>query len=191
MSTVALDHACQTGRHSNAERGFDLYETPPLAVEALMRVEKLPRVIWEPACGPGSIVAVLRKAGHIIHASDLIDYGCPDSKALVNFLLERQAPAGVEAVITNPPYRLAERFIAHALDLTPRVAMLLRLAFLEGRRSTGILDGRGLARVHVFKKRLPMMHRAGWTGRKASSALTFAWFVWDRDHHGPAEVDRI
>jgi hypothetical protein len=67
----------------------------------------------------------------------------------------------------------------------------LRLAFLESERRCGILEGRGLARVHVFRKRLPMMHRLGWEGRKANSGMAFAWFVWDRDHRGPTSVDRI
>jgi hypothetical protein len=40
-----LEHACQTGRHSRAARGFDLYETPPIAVEALLAVENLPH--WD------------------------------------------------------------------------------------------------------------------------------------------------
>jgi len=38
---------------------------------------------------------------------------------------------------------------------------------------------------------LPMMHRDGWTGPRAASAIAFAWFCWDRDHRGPAIVDRI
>ena len=69
----------------------------------------------------------------------------------------------------NPPFKLAEEFIAHALDLCPLVIVLLRLAFMESERRTRILEGRGLARIHVFRKRLPMMHRAGWEGRKANS----------------------
>jgi len=52
------------GRAPLSERGDDLYETPPAAVHALLRVEALPKVIWEPACGPGSIVKVLRGAGY-------------------------------------------------------------------------------------------------------------------------------
>jgi len=32
--------------------------------------------------------------------------------------------------------------------------------------------------------RLPMMHRDGWQGPKASSNIAFAWFVWDRAHAG-------
>jgi hypothetical protein len=69
--------------------------------------------------------------------------------------------------------------------------MLCRLAFLEIECRTRILDTGTLAAVHVFKKRLPMMHREGWTGRRASRAMPFAWFVWDRNHDGPAVIDRI
>ena len=31
----------------------------------------------------------------------------------------------------NPPFKLASEFVAHALDLSPKVIMLLRLAFLK------------------------------------------------------------
>ena len=53
-------------------RGNDLYETPTVAVHALLRAEKLPHFLWEPACGPGAIVNVLRGAGHTVLASDLV-----------------------------------------------------------------------------------------------------------------------
>src|SRR5690349_18267346 len=59
-----LDHSCQVQRAPLADRKDDLYETPDVAVHALLRVEKLPHHIWEPACGPGRIVNVLRGAGH-------------------------------------------------------------------------------------------------------------------------------
>ena len=50
-------------RHPDSERGDDLCETP----------EVLPRTIWEPACGHGATVRVLRDAGHRVIATDLID----------------------------------------------------------------------------------------------------------------------
>ena len=56
----------------------------------------------------------------------------------------------MQAIITNPPYMLAEQFVGHALRLCPRVIMLLRLAFLESERRTDIYGGR-LARVDVFR----------------------------------------
>ena len=188
---VMLDHSCQVRRHPLAERGADCYDTPPVAVEALLRVEQLPHYLWEPAAGHGNIVDVLRAHGHEVIGSDIADYGRPDFFSDHNFLLGHKAPDGCECIVTNPPFKLAQQFVAHALDLCPRVVMLLRLAFLETKRRREILEGRGLARVHVFRNRLPMMHRAGWEGRKASSAMAFAWFAWDRGHTGLPTINWI
>lgn len=180
------------GAAALAVRGDDLYETPPVATEALLRVECLPECIWEPACGPGSIVSVLRKAGHNVHATDLVDYGCPDSFNGYDFLMERHPDFQIGAIVTNPPFKLANEFVAHAFDLgIPKVVMLLRLAFLESEKRRSILDAGTLARVHVFRNRLPMMHRHGWDGNKAGSSVAFAWFVWDSSHRGPTELHRL
>jgi hypothetical protein len=171
-----------------------LYETPPVAVEALLRVEELPHVLWDSACGPGSLVRVLRAAGHMVHATDLVDYGLgEDSRSGIDFLMQSAAPPGVEGIITNPPGRLADKFVRHAITLAPPfVVMLLRLAFLESVRRSDILEsGSGLARIHVFRNRLPMMHRHGWAGPRASSAIPFAWFVWEHGYGGRPEVNRI
>lgn len=174
------------------ERKNDLYETPPEAVRALLAAENLPRVIWEPACGPGSIARVLRSAGRIVHATDLVHYDSPDQDfSGRDFLFERHAPEGTQAIVTNPPFKNAADFVSHGLALCPRVIMLLRLAFLESARRSLILDGGNLARVHVFRNRLPMMHRDGWQGNKVSNPTAFAWFVWDRNHNGPTELRRI
>jgi hypothetical protein len=173
------------------ERGVDCYSTPPEAVHALLAAESFTGVIWEPACGPGAIVDVLRLAGHRVVATDLESYGCPDSLAGVDFLAQTTPPKNAETIITNPPFMLAGEFARHALELVPKVVMLLRLAFLEGVRRGDVLDGGALARVHVFRNRLPMMHRAGWDGPTARNAMAFAWFVWDRDHRGPTKLTRI
>src|SRR5438105_3733660 len=120
------------------ERGDDLYETPPEAVHALLRAEKLPEAIWEPACGPGSIVRVLRSAGHRVYATDLVDYGLDDSEFGVDFLMERQPGFYIGAIVTNPPFKLAEQFVAHALKMFPKVVMLLRLTFIESDKRRAI-----------------------------------------------------
>jgi hypothetical protein len=114
---------------------------------ALLRVESLPSVIWEPACGPGSIVGILREHGHRVIATDLVEYFCPDSTSRVDFPMEHRAPEGVESIVTTPPYKNAEAFVAKALQLVPKVVMLLRLAFLESERRRPIIDTGDLARV--------------------------------------------
>ena len=183
-------------KHALADRGNDLYETPPVAVRALLKAEKLPHRIWEPACGPGSIVKELRGAGHDVLATDLVDYRSPfQDQSGFDFLMPFPLPDGIEAIVTNPPFKNAEEFVARALVSCPRVYMLLRLAFLESERRRSILDVHSLARVYVFRNRLPMMHRAGQGAvaaqKHSSSALAFAWYVWDRFHNGPVELKRI
>jgi hypothetical protein len=191
QKSARLDHAANPGRHSLADRKDDLYETPSEAVYALLEVEDLPDSIWECACGGGAIARVLRYSGFEVYATDLVDHRCPGSESRIDFLLEQRAPDGIECILTNPPYKNADQFVAHALKLVPHVIMLLPLRFLESERRTPILDSGTLARVYVFKNRLPMMHRAGWSGPRATSSIAFAWFVWDRNHVGPATINRI
>src|SRR5262249_39221305 len=188
-----LDHSCQAQRHSHVERGHDLYETPAVAVEALLRVLALPSgAIWESACGRGAIANVLRDHGHSVVCTDLVDYAA-DPAAIygVDFLKTTELPPGVTCILTNPPFKLANQFIAHALGLSARVIMLGRLALLESERRSSVLEGRGLRRVFVFRKRLPMMHRDQWAGRKANSGMAFAWFDWQRGYVGEPQLRRI
>jgi hypothetical protein len=174
-------------------RGNDLNETPAVAVQALLKAEPLSGTIWEPACGPGAIVKVLRDAGHRVYATDLVDYGCPDSEHGADFLVEPHPPFHVGAILSNPPFKLAGRFVAHAISLgVPKVVMLLRLAFLESDGRSAILECGLLARVYVFRNRLPMMHRVGWDGpRNEKGGMAFAWFVWELGHNGPWTGHRI
>ena len=87
-----------------SDRGDDVYETPPAAVQALVRVESLPRHIWEPCCGSGRISDTLRAHGYRVTASDLVG-------DRIDFLMEWLAPEGVGAIVTNPPYKLAADFV--------------------------------------------------------------------------------
>ncbi len=190
--SMSLSLNDQPGKEALAIRKDDLYETPEPATRVLLKAESLPHSIWEPAAGRGAIVRVLRAAGHRVLASDLVDYKEPSHFVGRDFLMER-LPQGCEAIVTNPPFKLADQFVRHALELSPIVIMLLRLAYLESERRRDILEHSHLARVHVFRNRLPMMHRDGYsrTSRQGSSAIPFAWFVWDASHVGPTELRRI
>jgi hypothetical protein len=128
---------------------------------------------------------VLRSAGHVVAATDL-------DGDHVDFLMELSAPAGAEAIVTNPPYTLAAEFVRHGLTLVPKVVMLLRLNFYAAQCRADITEqGSGLARIHVFANRLPRMHREGWAGKRTSASMELAWFVWERGYAGPTTIDRI
>ena len=172
-----------------------MYPTPPEAVEALLEHEQIPAMIWEPCCGTCNIVKVLRAHGHQVVATDLKDYGDPDQDAHgrgFDFLKAKAAPPGVEATVTNPPFEIAEQFVAHALRLCPVVIMLLPLTWLASKRRTPLLENGKFARAYIFRNRLKMMHRLGYAGRKSTNTKEFAWFVWCHDHDGsPATIHRI
>jgi hypothetical protein len=52
---------------------------------------------------------------------NLHDY--PGTKGGIDFLQQQQAPAGCTCIVTNPPFRIANQFVAHALDLCPIVVI--------------------------------------------------------------------
>lgn len=188
---VLPSKAVNCGVHSAETKGLsELYPTPPELTAALLHVERLPSVLWEPAAGQGHMTDVLLKHGHTVYSSDMIDYG--RGYPLADFLKTKALPKrGIEGIITNPPFSIASEFVRHALSLVPAVYILGRLAFLETRRRSDILDV-NLARVYPFVERPPMMHRhtldpvtglwTEWAGKKASSAMPVAWFVFRRDH---------
>ena len=88
-------------------------------------------------------------------------------------------PVGARAIITNPPFALAFEFLQKSLNEVGYVAYLLRTNFLESISRKRFFERCPPARVWIASRRLPMMHRHGWTGPRASSNTAFAWFVWD------------
>src|SRR5882724_4691527 len=149
----------QVPKHSRKVRGVDFYPTPRVAVEALLRVERLPHGLWEPHCGVGGIVEPLLDAGHAVYATDIVDRGYSHQSAVGDFLKARMVPDNVDGIVMNPPYAHAALHVQHALKICPYVIALLRLQFLEagnekteaGRARLFCLDRGYLARVHVFK----------------------------------------
>lgn len=159
----------------------DFYPTPAPATWALLRAEQFGPVIWEPACGDGAISKVLTAAGHEVISTDLNDMGFGEPR--IDFLMEQRLLA--PHIITNPPFKNAEAFVRKALDLgADKVAMLLRLAWLEGSERKCLFESTPLARVHVASRRLQMLRGGKMEKAGGGSMIAFAWFVWDRSHTG-------
>jgi len=160
----------------------DWYVDPPWATELLLARERFGGVILDPACGGGTILDVCAARGLVTMGSDIADRG---RGIRVDFLDERYpVPAVVDHIISNPPYRVAERFLERALVVARRkVAFLLRLAFLESEIRHSLFKRTPLARVYVFSGRVSMP--PGGSGMEAEGGKTpYAWFVWD--HRRPA-----
>lgn len=175
---------------SRETRGDDFYASPYAALPPLLVAEgrRLPKVVWEPACGNGALVLPLRNRGYTVAATDLNNWGCPDSEASVDFTSEVAAQYGASlarshsqfGIVTNPPFGIIEEFVERAVAMSPYVALLCRLAFLESEGRMNWWRHVGLRRVHLISERLPMMHRHGYSGPKLSNAgMCFCWFVFE------------
>jgi hypothetical protein len=182
-------------RHTAADRGPELYETPPEATHALLAHEMLPQRLWEPAAGRGAIVRVLRAAGHTVLSTDLHDHPGAEpwdvDQTGLHFLKPLKGIPEIGAIVTNPPFSLAQEFVDRSLQYAPMCCMLLRLVFLESESRHDWFKRVGLRRVHVFSNRLPFMHRDGWSGPRSTSTTAFAWFIFNRDWKGEATLNWI
>jgi hypothetical protein len=170
-----------------APDALDFFPTPPWATRALC--EHLDRwgdigteTVWDPACGEGDMARPLAEHFRRVHASDVHDYGRGQDH-VCDFLTKWDHPRhiyrnGVDWVITNPPFKLAEAFALMAFKVARQgVALLVRTAFLEG-------GGRfeRLFRPHrpdwilQFCERVPMFK--GRLDPTGSTATAYCWIVW-------------
>ncbi|MDF2603479.1 hypothetical protein [Sphingomonas sp.] len=169
----------------------DFYPTWPAATRALLGAEQFDGAIWEPACGDGAMSRVLEGAGYQVISTDLIDRGFGEGGR--DFLGE-WAPLAPN-IVTNPPFRWAVEFVNRALMLTAperpgniargKVALFLRLAFLEGQERGAWFPNTPLARVWVMSRRVPMDRgKLASNDRSGGGVIAFAWFVWEHGHEG-------
>lgn len=169
---------------SEGRNWHDFYPTPRAATEALLGVEKFEGGIWECACGDGAISKVLTEHGYTVKSSDLINRGYGETP--VDFLLMPRENV-TDNIVTNPPYGLAEEFVRTALGASRlKVAMLCKLAFLEGEKRKRMFETTPLARVHVFSKRITMTRNG--EELRSGGMIAFAWFVWEHGHQGRPTV---
>jgi hypothetical protein len=170
--------------HADSERQqHDYYATEPRAVELLLAEEKFAPVIWEPACGEGHISKVLEQHGYDVISSDLIYRGYGDVEPC-DFLKDTSIING--DIVTNPPYKYALEFVERALAAVStghKVAMLLRLQFLEGKTRKKFFLENPPKTVYVSASRLTCAINGDFD-KCQSSAVAYAWFVWEKGFKG-------
>ena len=173
----------------------DFYETVPEAVYPLLAVEQFGGTkVWEPACGQGAIVRLLSAAKCQVVASDLYEYNVDfPAKFGVDFLIAKPPTMAQPLhIVTNPPFAKLQQFAEWGIYLLNythgKLALLARLSWLEGIGRMSMFQNSPLYKVWVFSRRIPMMHRPDHTGKKTSSMLSFAWFVWKYGYRGQPKL---
>jgi len=112
-------------------------------------------------------------------------------------------------IITNPPYKYANEFVTKALDNVKdgcKVAMFLKLAFLESQERYYMFMKNPPKTVYVFSKRMVCAKNGDFYQRTEdgeikrdsngnpmmlSSAMAYAWFVWEKGYKGDSIIKWI
>lgn len=172
----------------------DYYATEPKAVEELLKVESFSPCVWECACGEGHISKVLEKHGYDVLSTDLINRGYIKQQATLNFLDNDMSNKNEYDIVTNPPYKYAAEFVERALEISKegtKVAMLLKIQFLESERRGKLFDKNPPKRIWVARKRLNTARNGDFENFGSGSAMLLAWFIWEKGFIGKPTVDWI
>lgn len=160
------------GNTAGKRKASDFYPTPPEVTWALLEFLNLPKytAIWEPACGDGRMVKVMRDYGYCVTATD-IETG-------TDFLA---APAAeCDWIITNPPFSVADKFIARCIEIGKPFAMLLKSQYWHAKSRLGLFRACPPSFV------CPLTWRPDFTpGKigKGSPLMDVIWVVWDMKYH--------
>lgn len=182
----ASGHTAVMAQRREPPDSLDFFPTPPWATRALFAhvVPDAGGVAWEPAAGEGHMAEVLREQFDVVRASDVFDYGRPGHE-VGSFVGEGpdvidRTHGWPDWIITNPPFNLAVVFVERALDEAGQgVALLLRTSWMEGaERYERLFRDSPPTIVAPFVERVPMV-KGRWDP-EASTATSYAWFVWRR-----------
>lgn len=173
--------------HTDKDREqHDYYATDPKAAKLLLELETFENIL-EPSCGEGHLSKVFSDAGINVTSSDLVDRGYGTQK---NFFDYEEWSGDI---ITNPPYKYGLEFVEHALKIIPdgnKVAMFLKLQFLEGKRRKKLFETNPPKTLYVSSGRLICAKNAdfGSIRKGGGSAVAYGWFVWQKGFNGRTEI---
>ena len=137
-------------------------------------------------CRYGYIRDVLVSNGYSVTATDLIYRGVDDIKQEDVFNIKEFNGD----IITNPPYKIALPILKHCLDIIPdgnKVAMFLKVLFLEGKERKKFFEENPLKVIYVASGRLNCA-KNGDFDKYQSSAVAYAWFVFEKGYTGDTIV---
>lgn len=163
----------------------DYYATDPIAIDKLLEVEKFNKNIWECAVGGGHLADRLKEHGYNVFSSDLVDRGYPNTQVASFFNFKK---ATNQDIITNPPYKYAKEFVEHGMEILDdgaKMAMFLKLTFLESKKRKDMFSKYPPKRIWVFSERVECAKNGEFIG---NNAVAYCWYIWEKGFEGRPEI---
>lgn len=149
----------------------DFYPTPPEVTQVLLDFLKIPKesFIWEPACGDGHMVEVMKENGYVVHGTD-IQNG-------TDFLEVKETTA--DWIITNPPFSLADEFVEHCAKLRVPFALLLKSQYWHARKRNDLFYKYPPRYILPLTWRPDFLFHKRADGERAAPLMDVMWCVWN------------
>lgn len=140
--------------------------------------------VFEPAAGDGALATVLGDWFSEVITADIVHHGF-DLDAVDDFTNPTFTPSA-DWLITNPPFKLFDRFAEEAISRYKNVALLGRVQALEGKRRYKVVW-----KNTPFTYMLAFINRVNMSKTLNSSAIAFSWFIWIKKFGPLRQVDWI
>jgi hypothetical protein len=137
----------------------------------------------------GHLSERLKKRGYVVHSTDLIERGYGISG--IDFLKQNEMKTWTRNIITNPPYSYAQEFVEHSLSLLPdggKLAMFLKLTFLEGKKRKGMFEKYPPKTVYVSSSRILCAKNGDFETYAKGSAIAYGWYLWYKGYKGETNI---
>lgn len=179
--------------HTDKERqNEDFYATDPVATEWLLKLENIHDVVIDNSVGEGDLMFPIIKSGRKVIGFDIVNRFSqhPGFEFRNENWLEFNPNKLINAdVIFNPPYKLAQEFVEHSINLVEegrKVCAFLKLQFLEGKKRKELFEKYPPKIVYVSSSRILCAKNADFTGMREAggSAVAYCWYVWEKGYKG-------
>ena len=185
MNQHTIADAVVTAMRVHERKPADFYPTPRDVTVALCQwLDLKPETyVWEPACGDGAMAEVLAEfvGNDCVAATDLREdsgYGRGGVDFLSTTADEHFHLA--DWIITNPPFAVAAEFIAHALTITPNVAMLLKSNYWNAKGRISLFENNPPSDILMLTWRPAFLEAE----RGRSPLMDVMWCVWREGSDG-------
>jgi hypothetical protein len=176
---IGLGAAIAGGNPKNGRQADDFYPTPPDVTRALCtRYADVLHggVVWEPCAGDGAMMDEIKRCcRNVVVGSDIEPRRADISKLDV---LADDGPA-FSMIITNPPFKIAEKIIHKVLNKKRPTffALVLKATFWHAQRRRWLFLNHRPYAIH------PLLWRPDFLGLGAPT-MDVMWCVWRYDEDG-------
>ncbi len=173
-----------------ARQAEDWYVEPEWCTELLLGAIDFNQTIYDPAMGLGNILKVCQRADYDVWGTDIHDRGGCGFTYVKDFVQHQNTR--VDNIITNPPYKLAQKFIEQGLPTVYcKLAVLVRLEFLASQKRNPFFKQNPPTKILVLSRRPSMPPGELYDPDKEArgGTLDYCWIVWDKQSDAPTTVE--